>query len=182
MVLEKIYTPAEYFALEQNSEVRHEYVHGNLITIPGESKIANKIALNCVRALDKFIETKAHEVFAEDVRLQITAQLYRYPDLVVAPESDKADTHAITTPTLIIEVLSESTQETDRTDKLREYCSLPTLQYYLLIAQDEYTVEVYRREGERWMYEFYTKLQDTIDLPFFEAQLPLQAVYQKVVF
>jgi hypothetical protein len=52
----------------------------------------------------------------------------------------------------------------------------------LLIAQDEYTVEVYRREGERWMYEFYTKLQDTIDLPFFEAQLPLQAVYQKVVF
>lgn len=183
IVAEKIYTPEEYFELEKHSEERHEFVHGNLILMPGESKIANKITGNCYFYLRNLLENKGHDIFIEDVRLMVNDQIYRYPDLVVASEADNQDTHAITQPSLVIEVLSDSTQETDKTDKLREYCSIPSLQYYLLIEQNKYLVECYgRRQGKQWIYEIYESLEETIELPFFEAKIELKEIYQKILF
>lgn len=129
---EKKYTVEEYFALENQSEEKHEFVNGNLILMAGESKKANKIAKKCLIYLEKSLEGKGYEIFTHDVRLMIgLGMTFRYPDLVVAPESDDADDYAVTKPILIIEVLSESTEQTDRNQKLKEYCGIDTLQYYL---------------------------------------------------
>ncbi|MCU0443381.1 MAG: Uma2 family endonuclease [Microscillaceae bacterium] len=179
--LEKIYTVEEYFELEKTAQERHEFVNGELIFMPGESKIANEININCTVALRQALKGKGFNIYVQDVRLIVKLnKIYRYPDLVVAPVSDTADTHAVTQPTLIIEVLSESTQNTDQNKKLQEYTALPSNQYYILISQTEYLVQVYRREGQNWLFNYYTQLTETIDLAFFPAKLSLSDIYENI--
>ncbi|MBB3836205.1 hypothetical protein FHS57_000187 [Runella defluvii] len=78
------------------------------------------------------------------------------------------------------EVLSESSINTDRVTKLAEYTQLPTLEYYLIIEQEECLVEVFNREGKRWYVEFYSDINERIDLPALNIQLPLSVIYKKV--
>jgi Uma2 family endonuclease len=180
IVSENILTLTEYFELEKNSEIRREFIHGELIAMLGESKIANKIALNSASTLKTVLKGKKQEVFIQDVRLMVNPTIYRYPDVVVASTEDVADTHAITQPSLIVEVLSESTEITDRTEKLHEYCRLASLHYYLLISQVEYLVEMYRLVGTDWVYTFFDKLTDVLNLDFYPAELTLGDIYEGI--
>ena len=180
-VAEKRYSVEEYFELEATAEIRHEFVDGILIPMPGESKIANKIAKNCIIALDRALEGKHQEIYSHDVRLAVkTGSVYRYPDLVVAPETDNADTHAILEPTLVIEVLPESTRNTDHSRKLTEYTNLPSLHYYFLVSQDECLIETYSRKNHEWVYNFHTNPTEKIPMPFFAAELLVGDVYKGV--
>lgn len=177
---EKKYTVEEYFALENQSEEKHEFVNGNLILRAGESKKANEIATNCSFSL-RDLRKKGFKIFTHDVRLMIgLGMIFRYPDLVVAPESDDADNYAVTQPILIIEVLSENTQHIDRNQKLKEYCGIDTLQYYLLIAQDEISVEMYAKEDNQWIYSFFTRLGDNLSLDFLDISLSLNVIYDGI--
>ena len=176
----KKYSVEEYFELEKTSPIRHEYVRGTLIPMTGESKKANKIATNCLRILADPLEEQGYEVYVHDVRLLVeSGALYRYPDLVVVPETDKEDTHALTQPVLIIEVLSDTTAEKDRGAKLREYTALPTLQHYLLIAQDEMLVEIYNRKEGQWVLEFFDKSSVEVPIAAFDVSLPLKDIYRR---
>ena len=183
-VAEKKYTVEEYFGLEKTSDVRHEYVLGKLIPMPGESKNANKINFNCASKLHELLETRRLEIFQHDVRLIVEAgRIYRYPGLVVAPEADDEDSHAVTQPVLIIEVVSESTASEDRGPKLREYCSLPTLQHYLIVAQDKMDVEMYsRQESGGWLLEFFLEENAVIKMRALSVNIPLKDIYRKVKF
>lgn len=179
---EKIYTVEEYFELEKTLEIRHEYVYGKLIPMSGESKIANRIALNCAKFFDDNLKENLFETYSHEVRLMVDSRLYRYPDVVVIPVTDDSDTHAMKQPILIIEVLSDGTEKIDRGDKLRQYSNLPSLQFYLLVSQDEPLIEMYSRLDGRWVLDFFTSLEETIALPILQINLPLQTVYKKVKF
>lgn len=180
-VAEKTFAVAEYFELEKTSRVRHEFVHGTLIEMPGEKKKANEIAGNCYFALRQALKGKGQKIYEHDVRTMVEAgNIYRYPDLVVAPETDRDDEYNVTQPGLIIEVLSERTEQTDRNKKLKEYCRIPSLRYYLLVSQDECLVETYSRKGEEWIYDFHTKPTEIIQLDFYQATLELSAIYENI--
>ena len=177
----KKYTWNEYLELEKKSKIRHEFVRGKLIPMTGESKKANKIATNCLRMQADQLDDKGWEVFVHDIRLMVEdGALYRYPDLVIAQETDDKDSHAITQPVLIIEVLSDSTADKDRGPKLREYTQISTLHYYLLISQDEKLVEVYSRKDEQWILEFFDEPAAQIPIPFFNISLEMEKIYHKV--
>jgi Uma2 family endonuclease len=179
---EKIYTVEEYFELEKTSDIRHEFVHGKLIPMPGESKNANKIAGNCYKQLIP-LEEKGFDIYIHNVRTMVEEKgIYRYPDVVVASESDDEDTHNVTQPVMIIEVLSESTAREDRGAKLREYTQLPTLQHYLILAQDQKSAEMYTRRDEEWIVQFFDEKNDPIMLSAFGIELSLKAIYKKVKF
>ena len=81
---------------------------------------------------------------------------------------------------MIVEVLSDSTANIDRHIKLAEYSLLASLQYYLIIDQDNCFVEMFVRDGSRWYVEFYTELNESVKLPYFETQLPLTTIYKKI--
>jgi Uma2 family endonuclease len=179
---EKIYTVEEYLELEKTSEIRHEYVYGKLIPMAGESKLANRIAGNCYAFFLEALQEEVFEMYIHDVRLMVDSKLYRYPDLVVVPVTDDSDPYATTQPILIIEVLSPSTENIDRGEKLRQYSRLPSLQYYLLISQEEPLVEMYSRLDGRWVLDFFTDLEEIISLPVLQTDLPLKVIYQKVKF
>ncbi len=178
---EKKYSVEEYFELEKTSEIRHEFINGNLIPVPGESKIANKICRKIVRQLEDKLNEKVFEIFNHDIRTMLNVgKLYRYPDVVVAPIVDDEDSHAVTKPILIVEVFSDSSIKTDTTDKLREYSSLPTMQYYLIVSQTEPFVEVYSRNNEKWEFTCFTKLEEEIPLPYLDASLAMKAIFEGV--
>lgn len=178
---DKTYTVAEYLELEKTSDIRHEFAHGKLIPISGESKNANKIAFNCAKLLDYLLSDKGLEAFMHDVRTMVKENsVYRYPDLVVAPESDDTDTHTVTQPVILIEVLSETTANEDRGAKLREYTALPSLQYYMILAQDQILAECYSRRDNGWFLEFFDESSEEIALSACNVQLPLELIYRKV--
>ncbi|HWV28712.1 MAG TPA: Uma2 family endonuclease, partial [Dyadobacter sp.] len=120
--------------------------------------------------------------YQNSVKLRVEdGRVVRIPDFLICEEKGDAVRYT-TLPLLIVEVLSESTAKTDRVEKLQEYSSDPSLQYYLMIEQTKCRVEMYIRDGERWYFEFYDKMDDVIRLPYFKTELPLSVVYRKVKF
>lgn len=180
---EKLYSVAEYFELEKHSSIRHEYHYGKLIAMPGESKNANEIAGNCYVAFRQTLRKRGFRVFIQDVRTIVKDnEIYRYPDVVVADENDDNHTHNITKPRILVEVISESSKYRDRVTKLQEYSKVPSLDYYVVIDQDEINVEVYSRKENGWHYTLLENLSDTVELSLFDTALSLETIYENIVF
>jgi Uma2 family endonuclease len=180
---ERLLTVEEYFEIEKTSETRHEFYFGKLIDTPGESKNANRIAKKIESAFDAIIDHKLFEIFRGEVRLNINqTAIYRYPDVMIALISDDEDDYAVTQPIIVVEVLSDSTAKVDTGKKLREYTSLASLQYYLVVSQDEILVQVNQRKGNFWEFSFYDKLADEIQLPIFESSISLKDIYSGIMF
>jgi len=178
---EKIYTVEEYLELEKTSEIRHEFVYGKRIPMSGESKNANDIALNCTFLLRQVAAAKGFKTYMESVKVQVDAAgLYRYPDVVVTPKSDDADTYLVTQAILLIEITSEHSAGRDQKIKLREYTHLKSLQHYLIIDQYEMLVESYRREEANWIYEVFDQPEAQIYFLFLDLKISLKAIYEGV--
>ncbi len=183
LLVEKTYTAEEYFELEKKSNSKHEFHFGKLTEMPGESKKANKIARKVVKALEKTLDENVFEIYSHDVRLNVIEnKVYRYPDIVVAPTVDDGDDYAVTMPILIVEVLSPSTEATDLGRKRKEYTSLSSLMYYLIVSQDEMLVQLDQRNGDKWEFQFFENPEEEIQLPHFQASIKLSELYNGIKF
>ncbi len=175
------YSLEEYFALEKQSDIRYEFVNGNLIPMPGESKIANQIARNCEFLLFPLLKAQGFQTYRHDVRAMIRPnKVYRYPDVMVAPKSDDVDTHAVTKPVLIIEVTSEQSAKIDHEDKLREYTTLHSLNHYLIISQSEYFIASYTRENGHWIFDVFTQKTSIVPLKHLGISISLSDIYDDI--
>lgn len=176
----------EYFELEKQSEEKHEYVDGSLLEMPGESKRANEIAGNLYVALRTALKGQAFDAYAHDVKLRTEAgRKYRYSDLMVVPVSDQDDVYVVHQAVLTIEVTSPSSVETDSHTKLLEYSAMPSMQCYLIVAQNEPLIEVYQRSqggGPTWEYTWYNQLSDAFEITTLGIILALSEVYEGVTF
>ena len=101
---------------------------------------------------------------------------------MIAPKADNADTHIVTQPILILEVLSKGTAKVNKTDKLREYRKISTLQHYLIPRQDEAYIELYSRHGVKWLYEGFDTQNPLIELKAFEVTVDIKAIYEGIEF
>jgi Uma2 family endonuclease len=181
-VAEKRYTEEEYFAFCEKNEGRFEYVNGEIIEMSGESVPANQIAGNIHRYMGNLLEDQPFIFVQNAVKLQVRGgKAFRIPDFFIFHETGNQKKYA-TEPIFIIEVLSESSYNTDRVTKLAEYTQIPTLEYYLIIEQEECLVEVFNREGKRWYVDFYSDLNETIELPALNVKLPMSVIYKKINF
>ena len=131
-VQQRHYTPEEYLTLERDAEFHSEYRDGEIVPMTGGSIDHNRIAGNIFAYLKFALRGKKAEPFIGDLRLWIPEyRLYTYPDVMVIQgeavfQDQRKDT--VTNPSLIIEVLSKSTQNYDRSDKFKFYRSIPQLQ------------------------------------------------------
>jgi Uma2 family endonuclease len=150
---------AEYLAIEEMNPVRHEFCDGEVWALAGGSPDHAAIAVNVASVLREQLRGRPCRVFGSDLRIRVVATgLATYPDVSVVCsrlETDPQDPrgHTIVNPTLLVEVLSPSTEDYDRGEKLAHYKRIPSLREVVLVAQDEPRLELWRREGEHWTVE-----------------------------
>jgi Uma2 family endonuclease len=177
-------TPEEYLEWEAKQEFRHEYIDGEIIAMTGGSLAHNDIALNFYRSLYPQLRQRGCRVNVSDVKVQANKNSrYFYPDLVVSCHPDDLKSREfIQHPKVIIEVLSPSTANYDRTKKLKYYRQISSLQEYVLIDSDEIAVEVYQRgEGKMWHYYEY-EAGEAIALASIEFECAIELLYEGVSF
>jgi Uma2 family endonuclease len=176
----------DWLAIERTStDQRCEYVAGEVFAMAGGSEEHNLIVANVVRELGNQLKGRPCRVYPSDMKVHIaTAEVGAYPDvMVICGERDFHDGRrdVVTNPTLIVEVLSDSTEAYDRGDKFRYYRSLPSLQAYLLLSQDRIQAELFLRQSDgTWSLSTYQESSESIPLSVIEAELSLAEVYDKV--
>lgn len=179
------YTPEEYLARERNAEYRSEYFAGEIFAMSGASEPHNMITTNLVRELSQQFKGRPCRVYASDMRVKVSATgLYTYPDVVALcgePQFDDRQKDTLLNPTVLIEVLSPSTEAYDRGQKSIHYRRLASLEEYLFIAQDRAQVEHYQRQpGGQWLFSEVSALHETVALPSISCVLALVDIYDKV--
>ncbi len=175
----------EYFAHEEHAEERSEYYQGEIYAMAGGSANHNRIAGNLYVALMQAPGASECEPFINDVRLHLGAVgLYTYPDVMLVcggVEYLRGRSDTITNPSLIVEVLSASTAAYDRSKKFESYRTLDSLEEYLLVDQDRFYVEHFRRlEDGQWVLRVLQDEADILHLECAAIEVPLTQIYQRV--
>jgi Uma2 family endonuclease len=171
----------DYLEGEKTAEIRHEYVDGEVFSMVGTTKTHNLIMGNLYSLLRTALSDRPCRVYMAEVKVHIstkTTERFYYPDLHAECEPFTEDSYFSEHPALIVEVLSDSTERGDRSDKFYAYRKLPSLQEYVLIAQDETRVEVYRR-STNWELEVFGT-NDIFPLESVGSKVPVTAVYDGV--
>jgi Uma2 family endonuclease len=174
-------TPEAYLAGEQHSEIRHEYINGDVYAMVGTSEAHNLIAGNMFALLHAHLRGTPCRTFISDMKTRVKQaqdERYYYPDIQVTCDPQDRQQSFKQHPTLIIEVLSASTERTDRAEKFDAYRQLASLQEYVLIAQNVRRVEIYRRSNH-WSLEVFQEAGDFF-LQSVHLTLALAAVYEEV--
>jgi Uma2 family endonuclease len=168
----------EYFAFEEQSEVRHEYYYENLIEMSGTTKQHNHLTFNLAFLLKQLLKPTNFDIFIENIKAYIqTENIFFYPDVMVCHPEDHQ--FYSTKPVLIAEVLSEGTRKFDMIDKFIQYQKMETLQYYFLVEPEKKLVIVYSKtEDNDWQSDTYTSINDIINLPKLEISIALKDIYQ----
>src|ERR1700683_47405 len=189
---ERHYTIEDYFAVEEDSDIKHEYFDGEVFAMAGASLRHNRIARNVLLALGGRLRGSPCETFGSDQRLRTPAGLLTYPDVMVicGPVElsgvDRLDT--VLNPIVIVEVLSESTRDYDRGQKSRLYREIPTLLDYVLVEQSRVNVEhlslkseaADRAADDSWIAKIYEDPGQGISLKSLRVDLPLGEIYEGV--
>ena len=178
------YTLEEYLELERSTREKHELFRGEIFAMGGASEAHNLIVMNTGAELRQRLRGKPCRVYPSDMRVKVSPTgLYTYPDVVVVcgqPQFEQPG-ETLLNPTLLVEVLSESSEAYDRGKKSEQYRTLSTLTSYLLIAQDRVLVEHYSRQpGDRWLLHAANRLEDTVAIASLGCELPLSEVYFNV--
>ena len=173
-------TVEEYFAAEDQSEVRHEYLGGLVYAMAGETRDHNRIAGNVFKLIDRHLAGGPCQTYTAGVRVNFklrTDDYYYYPDLIVTCDPRDKHPQFVLHPKLLVEVLSPSTERVDRREKLFAYQSIESLEEYVLIGQDQKEVTVFRRAND-WKAEKTSGLNASVILGSLALSLPLAAIYE----
>jgi Uma2 family endonuclease len=180
----KRYSLEEYLSLERKAQYKSEYRSGFIVAMPAASREHNVITVNFSAEIRARLRMRACEVYASDMCVQTSPTgLYTYPDVVVVCDEprfldDEFDT--LLNPTLLVEVLSPSTEDYDRGDKFDQYKAIESLREYSLVAQDRVLVERFVKRGKRWMRTEYRDLDGTLEPESIGSAIPMREIYAKV--
>ncbi len=184
-------TPEEYITLERKTipdaeKIRSEYVNGKIIGMSGASREHNLITSNISGELRNLLKGSECETYANEMRVSTpSTSSYFYPDVVVVcgePRFEDDVFDILLNPIILIEVLSPSTEAYDRSEKFSHYRQLPSLQEYILVAQDRICVEIFRRQEDDWILTYFQDLEDHLPLISIQSELPLHEIYDRVTF
>ena len=177
--------PDDYLTIERSAEFKSEYFDGEIFAMAGASRAHNSIVLNTGSEIRQHLKNRSCKAYVNDMRVKVSPTgLYTYPDVVVVCGKEQfEDTHLDTllNPTLIIEVLSDSTEAYDRGRKFEHYRHLDSLVEYVLIAQHRPHVESFRRQSDQhWLLAECSGLDGTLRLESIDCDLALAEIYAKV--
>ncbi|MGA0556376.1 Uma2 family endonuclease [Larkinella sp. VNQ87] len=181
------YNPEVYLELERQAAHKSEYFRGEIFATAGASRNHNRIKENLSIGIGSYLKGKRCQSFSSDMRLHIPSNgLYTYPDLVVVcgePQMLDAAFDTLLNPTIIVEVLSESTKNYDRGEKFALYRQLPSFREYLLIDSEAVRAEAwFKPEDGFWTLRQETgQIEDSLTIQTLDFTLPLRDMYDQTV-
>ena len=181
------YTPDEYLTQEEVAEFRSEYRDGEIVSMTGASINHNQTAGNVYAFLKFMLRKTDTKPYIGDLRLWIPQyRQYTYPEVFLIqgqPVFQERRTDTIMNPCLIVEVLSKSTKDYERTDKFRYYRSIAELQEYVLINQYRTEIEHYTKaDGNSWLFRAYESSKDKIIFASINIEMTIEDIYEDVEF
>lgn len=174
----------EYFALEQREDWRYEYLAGEVFAMAGGSESHALIASNALIALGLAMRNKPCRVYGSDMKTRIdSVDKFCYPDVQVVCEKSRREQRFVAGPTLIVEVLADSTESYDRGLKFEHYRQIPELRYYLLIDQTRAHAELFQKSDDgRWWLSAFDGMEASMPLDAWDLALEMREIYRDVEF
>ena len=182
------YTLEEYFELERKSEERFEFWNGEVFCMSGVSPEHAQLEVNFISRLNSRLTGKGCRVFPANIRIKVpSAPPYRYADVSAlcgeAKFEEIGGIRSLINPTLIVEILSGSTEAYDRGEKFTHYQSIPSFHEYLLVAQHRPRItHLLKQANGSWIYNEYNDLADVVKLTSMNCELAMSEVYENVSF
>ena len=176
-------TPEAYLQIEEKSNIKHEYIDGQIYAMAGTTDTHNTIALNLALLIRNHFRGSDCRVYFADIKVRLEKRnRFYYPDIMVTCDPKDRETSTYKSfPKLIIEVLSESTEAFDRGDKFNDYQTIDTLEEYVLLNSKHYRVETFcRNEKGLWVLQSYTPDLQTFELQSINLTASFTDLYQDV--
>ncbi|MEH2216411.1 MAG: Uma2 family endonuclease [Nostoc sp.] len=176
-------TPEAYLELEEKSNIKHEYIDGQVYAMAGTTDIHNTIALNLALLIRNHFRGSGCRVYFADIKAKLEKRnRFYYPDIIVTCDSkDRENPTYKRFPKLIIEVLSESTEGFDRGDKFNDYQTLDSLEEYVLVNSKHQRFETFRRnEQGLWVLQTYTPDDQIFELKSINLTATFTDLYDNV--
>jgi Uma2 family endonuclease len=170
-------TQEDYLSGELISPIKHEYINGDVYAMAGAGRNHNILISSLVQKLSNHLDQTPCLVLSSDMKVKADNNFF-YPDVLVICNDEQGDDYYTEKPLIIVEVLSKSTRQRDKTTKLACYKTLASLQEYLLIEQDFVEISLYRR-ANNWQVEYYY-LGDTIHFNSIDLNLSVADIYARV--
>ena len=172
----------DYLAMEHQATVRHEFVHGGVYAMAGSSANHNRVAGNLYARLLSGVDKDCNP-FMSDMKLRLDfGHTYYYPDVMLVCDPEDTEAYFKTSPCMVAEVLSRSTELTGRREKWAAYQKLASLREYVLLAQDRPYVEVYQRVDLRHWGVTVLGAGDTLELSYGHLRIAVDDLYRGVDF
>jgi phenylacetic acid degradation protein len=177
------FTPEDYLAIEEDSGLRHEFYKGTIFAMAGASQEHNRIVFNLTRSLILQMQGNSCDIFGSDQRVHIPSNsLYTYPDLTIVcdpPIMSGEKNMSMTNPSVIVEVLSPTTKDYDKTTKFRLYRDIPSFQEYILIDSRSVLVEHhYKNADGQWICQTSDQFTDSLAIKTVDVSVLLSEIYK----
>jgi Uma2 family endonuclease len=181
------YTIEEYLTEEALAVEKHEFYKGEIFAMAGASIAHNAISSNAHIEIGSHLKNKNCKVFQSDLKIHVQINsLFTYPDLsIICNGIETLANHpdVVINPTIIIEVLSPSTQDYDRGGKFKLYRDIPSLKEYILISSTEILIEKNTKQSDgSWLLHEYKNIDDVFEIIGIEMKINVQILYNEVVF
>ena len=181
-----VFSPEQYLALERNASFKSEFHEGHIYAMTGASREHNLVSINIAGEFRDQLKNRPCEAYLNDMRVKAaTARNYFYPDAAVVcgqPVFEDGHHDTMLNPTVLIEVLSPTTEAYDRGDKFRQYRNIASLQEYLLVSQNKPLIERFVRQGDGWVLTAHEGVDAVVTVEAIDCTLALSEVYHKVTF
>lgn len=173
----------EYFKGEEQSPVRHEFLYGKVYAMAGTSQNHNRIIRNVSNRLFNHLSGSPCETYVENIKVSPSEEVYYYPDVIVTCEGEFENKYVCSSPTLIVEVTSPSTAQTDRRENLFAYQKMPSVLEVLIIDQEKVAIELHRKQPDgRWASYHFDESDTDFDLESVDLTFKILEVYERVLF
>ncbi len=187
MIVNRVHqmTVEEYLAFEVGSEIKNEYIDGEIYAMTGGTGKHSSITINTIIAIGIQLRSSDCSLHSSDMRIKVGPSRYVYPDLSAVCGNATYDDDSATTllnPVLVIEVTSPSSIDYDRVIKREYYGAVESLQAYLVIDQHQALAELYTRTQEGWNLQEFADMDAVVPLDVIGRSLPLTEVYRGITF
>jgi Uma2 family endonuclease len=181
----QFYTSEEYLALEREAEFKHEYIHGEIVAMAGATREHILICGNVGRRLGNQLERSPCETYLNEMRVRTSPSLYVYPDVIVVcdePHFEDEELDTLLNPTVVVEVLSRTTEARDRGEKFSDYRAIESVKDIIFISQYGMRVEHYERHNSEWVLHDMRNPADVVKIASIDCELTLSQIYERVKF